>query len=643
MTLLPHHTLSAETLLFRRRLWLAWGIVLVCFLGLIARFAYIQVYQHAHFQNLAENNRTAILPIPPHRGTIIDRNGVILAHNYPAYVLEVTPSKVNNLQETLKKLGELIEITPKDHRKFKTLMEESKGYEALPLRTRLTPEETARFLVQRFRFPGVEINVRPLRNYPHGEIAAHLMGYIGRINKKDQERIESELSTANYKGTDHIGKIGLEASYESVLHGQSGFEEVEVDASGYIVRSIRRHPPIPGKTLHLTLDFNLQKLAEESFTSQNGALVALDPRNGEILALVSRPSFDPNLFVEGIDPQNWNILNTSEDKPLLNRAIRGAYPPGSTYKPFLALMALETHKRSPYASIADPGYFILPGSKHRFRDDVPGGHGMVDMHRSIVVSCDTYYYRLAADLDIDNVYEFMTQLDFGKKTGIDIPGELDGTLPSRAWKAKRYSKGTELQRRWFLGDNISIGIGQGYNAFTPIQLVHALTILLNNGAVYTPHAVRSIDTLQTGQIDPTPDTPIRRVPFKANNIQIIKNALVDVTQHGTASKVFDHASYTAGGKTGTAQVFSLKGNKYQAHSVHETLRDHAWFIAYAPAEKPQIAIAVFVENGGFGAQAAAPIARKLFDAALKSPSKNLSESKPLPTLGHHESSTPTHD
>jgi len=622
----PTPPISPDTIRFRQRLWLVWGVVLICFLALVGRFSYIQIYQHAHFQSLAESNRTAILPIPPHRGMIVDRNGVILAQNHPAYVLEITPTKVPNLKETLDTLGELIEITPKDLRKFRTLMEEGKGFEALPLRTRLTEEETARFVVQRHRFPGVELNVRPLRTYPKGEMASHLIGYIGRINKKEQERIKSELNEANYKGTDHIGKVGLEASYETVLHGQSGFEEVEVDAAGQIVRSIRRHPPIPGKTLHLSVDFRLQQLAEDAFEKQNGALVAIDPRNGGILALVSKPDFDPNLFVEGIDPQNWDALNTSEDKPLLNRALRSAYPPGSTYKPFLALMALETHKRTPFSSIVDPGYYILPGSKHRFRDDAPGGHGLVDMHRSIVVSCDTYYYRLAADLDIDDLYNFMSQLSFGHRTGIDIPGEVEGTLPSRAWKSKRYSHGTESQRKWILGDNISVGIGQGYNAFTPIQLAHALTIMLNNGTVYAPHAVQRIDDLQTGQSDLVNAAPVRDVLLKPSNVQVIRNAMVDVTRIGTAAKVFEHAKYSVGGKTGTAQVYSLKGDKYEAHRVHAKLRDHAWFIAYAPAENPRIAIAVFVENGGFGAQAAAPIARKLFDEALLN-SNNL---PPLP-------------
>jgi penicillin-binding protein 2 len=606
-----------ELFLFRRRLALAGGVVVLAFLVLLGRFAYLQVAMQSHFQTLAESNRISLVPAVPNRGVITDRNGVVLAQSYSAYTLEVTPSKVKNLEDTIEQLSTLVEITPRDRKRFKKLLEESKNFESMPLRTRLTDEEVARFAANRYRFPGVEIKARLFRQYPFRELASHVIGYIGRINDADLERIESRDETANYKGSDYIGKVGIELSYEGELHGTTGLEEVEVDAGGRAVRLVSRTPPTSGNNLQLTLDIRLQQVAEHAFGDKRGALVALDPNSGEVLAFVSKPGYDPNLFVEGIDPQNWDALNSSPDKPLLNRPLRGAYPPGSTFKPFMALAALTLGKRTPQQSINDPGYFML-GSAHRFNDDKKGGHGRVDMYKSIVVSCDTYYYQLASELDIDDLAGVLRQFGFGQKSGIDIEGELTGVLPSRDWKRQRFAgkQYREEHRKWYLGDNISVGIGQGYNAYTPLQLAHAVSAIATSGAVYRPHLVRRIVDTRSGQVRELDAGPSSRIPMKPEYWEFVRNAMVGVNKEGTSARAFVGAAYTSAGKTGTAQVYSLRGDKYDAKRVGDRFKDHAWFIAYAPADKPKIALAVLVENGGFGAQAAAPIARQVFDYVL---------------------------
>ncbi len=607
-----------EVFHFRRRLVIAATLALFAFAGLFARFVYLQVVQHEHYRTLAESNRVAIIPIAPNRGVITDRNGIVLAQSYSAYTLELTPSKIADLEATIDELATIVDIQPRDRRRFRKLLDESKNFESMPLRTRLTDEEVARFAVARYRFPGVEIKARLFRQYPYGEIASHVIGYIGRINDRDLQRIADWDETANYKGSDYIGKVGVELSYERELHGTTGVEEVEVDAGGRAVRTLSRTPPVSGDNLRLSLDIKLQEVAEAAFGDRRGALVAIDPTTGDILAFVSRPGYDPNLFVEGIDSANWDALNNSPDKPLLNRPLRGAYPPGSTIKPFLALGALASGRRTPRQAISDPGYFQLPGSSYRFRDDKPGGHGSVDMYRSIVVSCDTYYYVLASETDIDDTARFLGELGFGRKTDVDIEGELTGTLPSRAWKRARFAgeKYREEHRKWYLGDSISAGIGQGYNSFTPMQLAHAMATIANDGVAFRPHLVKEIVDVATGEARRVAPTPTGRLDVKPEHIAFIKNAFVGVNKEGTIARAFADAKFTSGGKTGTAQVFSLKGEKYLAHKVDERLRDHAWFIAYAPADKPSIALAVLVENGGFGAQAAAPIARKVLEYHL---------------------------
>ena len=605
-----------EVFLFKRRLAVAGVLIVVSFGALFGRFFYLQVVQHKHYQTLAETNRIAIVPIVPNRGVITDRNGVVLAQSYSAYTLEIQPSRVKNLDETIDALADIVDVQPRDRKRFKKLLEESKNFESLPLRTKLTDEEVARFAVNRYRFPGVEIKARLFRNYPYGELASHVIGYIGRINDKDVERIDEWDETANYKGSDYIGKVGVELSYERELHGTTGWEEVEVDANGRAVRTLSRTAPTSGNNLQLSLDIKLQEVAEAAFGDRRGALVAIDPSNGDVLAFVSKPGFDPNLFVDGIDPANWEALNDSPDKPLLNRPLRGAYPPGSTIKPFLALGALTSGKRTAMQVIHDPGFFQIPGAAHRFRDDKPGGHGTVDMYKSIVVSCDTYYYMLANETDIDDTARFMSQLGFGGKTGIDVEGELPGVLPSREWKRQRFAGKNyrDEHRKWYLGDSISAGIGQGYNAFTPIQQAHAIAIIANNGVAFRPHLGKSIRNLVTGEVRTIEPEPTHTMPVKPENLAIVQHALAGVPKEGTSTAAFKGAAYASAGKTGTAQVFSLKqGEKYSEHKVDERLRDHAWYIAYAPVDKPKIALAVLVENGGFGAQAAAPVARQVFD------------------------------
>ena len=511
------------------------------------------------------------------------------------------------------KLSELIDIQGRDKRRFRKLREESKSFESVPIRTRLSDEEVARFAAQRYRFPGVEIRARLFRNYPYNELASHVIGYIGRINQAEKEKLEDQEDAGNYRGTDYIGKLGVEQSYERQLHGITGVHEMETSAGGHAVRRLRSSPATPGNTVVLSIDIKLQQLVEEMFGARRGALVAIDPSNGEVLAFVSKPTFDPNLFVEGIDTENWQKLNQSLDKPLLNRALRGTYPPGSTYKPFMSLAALNTSKRNPEQTIFDPGYFMF--GSHKFRDDKESGHGSVDMYKSIVQSCDTYYYLLARDMGVDLIHEQMRLFGFGQLTGIDIQGESHGILPSTEWKQKTYKR--PEQQRWYSGETISLGIGQGYNSFTMLQLAQAVSILASNGYRSKPHLVREVVDIETKEKQVVVKDPPQLLGFKPEDLEIIRNAMVGVNIEGTSASSFAGAEYTSGGKTGTAQVFTIKQNeKYEVSKVEERLRDHALFVAYAPAENPKVALALVVENGGFGAQSSAPIARRVFDFVL---------------------------
>jgi penicillin-binding protein 2 len=603
---------EAELNVFRSRIIFATLAILFAFGILAARMIYLQVVKRDQFYTMAEANRISVVPVVPNRGIIYDRNSEVLAANYSAFTLEVTPSKVKHLDKALDELASIVDIQPRDRRRLKRLLEESKNFESLPVRNRLSEEEVARFAVHRYRFPGFEIRARLFRNYPFGLVASHAIGYIGRINDADLKRIEAQGQTNNYKGTDHIGKLGIEGSYEEELHGTTGSEQVEIDAGGRAIRSLAKTEPVAGNNLRLTLDIKLQKVAEEIFGEFRGALVAMDPNNGEILAFVSKPGFDPNLFVDGIDPVNWDLLNNSEDKPLNNRALRGQYPPGSTIKPFMALAALENGKRTPEYSIVDPGFWMLPGVSRPFRDWKKGGHGVVNLHKSVVVSCDTYYYGLGNDLGIDKINAFMTPFGFGSKNGIDIDGELAGIMPSQEWKQRRF------KQKWYAGDTISVSIGQGYWLATPLQLATATAILANGGTQVTPHLLKEIVDAKTGEKRAYKPPPQAQMTFKPENLQLVRQAMVDVMKPGgTAALAGAGASYLIAGKTGTAQVIGMKqGEKYDARKIDERHRDHALFVAYAPADNPKIALALLVENGGGGGGTASPMAREIFDYYL---------------------------
>ena len=598
---------------FQLRLGFAGFMVLAAFGLLLARFIWLQVLQHDAYRAKADENRIAVVPVAPSRGLILDRNGEVLARNYLAYTLEIFPAQVRNLERTIAELAEYVDIQPRDRARFRKLLQETRNAESLPIRTRLTDEEVARIAANAWRFTGVDIRARLFRQYPHGDIAAHALGYIGRVTTRDQERLEELGDAANYRGTDYIGKAGIEASYQHELHGTTGFERVEIDAAGRGIRTLSRSASQSGNNVALTLDIRLQQVAETAFGARRGALVAIEPGTGGVLAFVSMPGYDPNLFVDGIDPSSWEALNNSADLPLNNRAIAGVYPPGSTFKPFMALAALELGKRTPRSTIHDPGYFVF--GDRRFRDSKPGGHGVVDLYKSIVMSSDTYYYMLANDMGIDAIAGFMKRFGFGARTGIDPEGEANGILPSPEWKMARFKR--PEQQKWYAGETISVGIGQGYNAYTPAQLAQAMATLANDGAMFRPRLVSNVDNTRTGERRTVEPELVRQVPLKAEHLEFIKRAMLGVTREGTGARAFAGAQYSSGGKTGTAQVIAMKQNeKYEESKVAERLRDHSLYIAFAPVERPKIALAVVVENGGFGARAAAPIARTVLDYFL---------------------------
>ena len=606
---------EADLAQFRNRVVVAGLGVLFAFGLVAARMYYLQVRQHDQLLAQAESNRTAVLPVVPNRGEILDRHGRVLATSFSAYTLEINPSRVGDVDATIEALSEIVEIPPRDVRRFRQLRSESRRFDSLPIRTRLTDEEVARFTAQRYRFPGVDVRARLIRHYPNGEVASHVIGYIGRINQREKELIEEwpEEEQANYRGTEHIGKLGIEQTYEKELHGVTGFERVETSAGGRAVRLLANTPATPGSNLRLSIDIQLQKLIEDMFGERRGALVALDPRNGEVLAFVSKPTFDPNLFVEGIDVESWRALNESIEKPLLNRALRGTYPPGSTYKPFMSLAALETGTRSASTLVNDPGFWMF--GNHRFRSYNNHALGMVDMHKSIVKSSNTYYYSLANEMGVDAMHDFMKPLGFGQITGIDLRGELRGVLPSQEWKRNAYKRAD--QQRWYPGETISLGIGQGYNSFTMLQLAHAMTTLAGGGMRHTPRLTLAIEDAVTHTARPPEVAPSVDLGFKPENVEIILKAMQGVTTEGTSTRVFAGAGYNSGGKTGTAQAVTIgQKDRYDAKKLEEHQRDHSLYIAFAPVEAPRVALAVVVENSGFGSAHAAPIARRVFDYLL---------------------------
>jgi len=597
---------------FLLRAGVAAVFAVICF-GLLGwRFWVLQVERHESLAARAENNRIAVLPIPPRRGDIFDRNGEVLARNYLSYTLEVVPGRAGNIDEMLNRLTPVVYVSSADQRRFKRRVNESGRYASIVLRNNLNETEAAWFSAHSLRFPGVELRARWVREYPQGKAAGHVVGYVGRISETDVTSLEEQGEIGNYRGTDIIGKKGIEKTYESVLHGKTGFEEVEVTARGKPVRRLRKLDPIPGSNLILSLDMNLQRIAEAAFKDQRGALVAIEPSTGDILAFVSQPSYDPNLFIDGIDVESWRRLNESPDHPLINRPVYGTYPIGSTYKPFVALAALEMNKRRATDRINDPGFFEFGGQ--RFRNAGSTYFGSIDMHQALVVSSDTYFYSLAPEIGVNALHDFMKPFGFGQITGIDIEGERKGVLPSTEWKRLAYKK--REQQRWYAGETVSVAVGQGYNAFTLMQLAQATAVLANDGTYMRPHLVRTIKNPTSGEERLTVAEASHRIPLKTEHIQAVKRALADVTVSGTARQAFVGAPYQTAGKTGTAQVYSLKGAKYQSSAIDERLRDHALFMAFAPVKDPKIAIAVLVENAGWGGSVAAPIARKVFDEWL---------------------------
>lgn len=591
---------------FRLRALVAGLFVLAGFAVLLFRFGHLQLTRHEDYAAQAEDNRVALVPTPPARGEIFDRDGNQLASNTTVYTVEIEPFKVENLQGTIDSLAKIIQIDDRDRRRFKRLYEDSRRFDSIPIKSQLSDEDVAKVAAVRHLIPGVDVRARAFRSYPLGETGSHIIGYIGRISQRDRSKLEEQEEAANYAGSTHIGKTGVEQSYESQLHGRTGFERLEVSAGGKALRTLSRDAPAPGSSVVLSIDITLQKFVEDMFGKRKGALVAIDPTNGEIVAFVSKPTFDPNLFIDGIDQASWDDLNNSPDKPLLNRPLRGTYPPGSTYKPFMALAALTTGKRTPGFTISDPGYFMF--GNHKFRDSNPNGNGSVNLHKSIVVSSDTYYYMLARDMGVDMIHDFMKPWGFGQITGVDLQGELQGILPSQAWKQKRYKK------PWLAGETISIGIGQGYNNFTILQLAHATATLAADGTVIKPRLVKAlIDGTSRERRELEPEV-VRKIELDPEHLRLVKSAMVDVNRMGTAARVFAGAPYVAAGKTGTAQVIGIKANeKYDARKIAERFRDHSLYMAFAPVDNPKLAIALIVENGGFGAEAAAPIARKVFD------------------------------
>jgi penicillin-binding protein 2 len=600
-----------EYQLIRRRVYFSAALVLFLTAALIARMFYLQVVMHDHFTTLSQHNRVKIVPLPPMRGLIFSRDGVLLADNRPSFSLEAVPEQIADLDSTIFHLQRYIAIEESDVIRFKDQMRKKRRFESIPLRFNLSDEEVARISVNRHRFPGVDVVARLNRYYPLGAMAAHAVGYVGMIDEAELAR----LDRSNYSGTFHIGKIGVEKAYEELLHGRVGYQQVEVNAQGRVIRVLDRSPPTPGRNLHLALDVSLQNLAVQALEGRRGAIVALDPASGGVLALVSTPAYDPNLFANGIDVRSYRELLSSRGTPMLNRVLQGKYPPGSTIKPFLALAGLEHGVRNRREETWCPGWFSLPGSSHRYRDWKKEGHGRLAMVQAVAQSCDVYFYSLAQDLGIDRVYEALSWFGFGSATGIDIGGEAAGVAPSREWKRRA------IGQPWYPGETLILGIGQGYMLATPIQLAAATAALANHGRLVTP---RLLEEARDALTDETRETPpagtARAVPVSDNAFwNEVVHSMREVMHgaRGTARRTAADATYEYAGKTGTAQVIGIaQDGEYKAEEIPEELRDHALFIAFAPVENPRIAIAIIVENGGGGSSTAAPIARMLFDHYL---------------------------
>lgn len=598
-----------EALIFRSRALVISILVTLVFLLLLARLYELQINQYTHYQTLSDDNRVRVQAIPPSRGLIYDRDGQLLADNTPSYELVITPSNVEDIDLLINDIKTVIDLKEHQIKRFKRTLRRKQSFQKIPLAYSLTDVEVAKFAVAQYHFPGVEISARSTRYYPEGEYFAHAIGYVGRINETELIRLDKR----DYEGTSYIGKVGIEKKYEDMLHGQVGYDHVEINAQGRSLRVLKTQPSVDGMDLKLTLLNSLQQLAQDLLTNKKGAIVALDPNNGDVLAFASQPTYDPNLFVDGISQKAYSALRDNPDRPLFNRALIGQYPPGSTIKPLVALAALETNVIQPDKTIFAGPYFKLPGSSRKYRDWKKEGHGLVDMNRAIAQSCDVYFYQIGYKMGIDSMHDFLAQFGLGQATKIDTVGEVGGLLPSRTWKVN------VKREPWYPGETVITSIGQGYMLTTPLQLAVMTSYIANQGKAFQPRLVTAMRDKEQLEFDPVAPIPLPDVNITHPYWQLITQSMIDVvhSSYGTARAISKGMTYTMAGKTGTAQVFTLaQDQEYDADEVASELHDHALFVAFAPVEAPQIALAVIVENGGSGGSTAAPIARQLIDAYL---------------------------
>jgi len=590
---------------FEHRLNFIFGLLIFIFFILLVKFFYLQVIKFDNYSSLSKNNRIKMIAIPAIRGQILDRNGEILAANKLIYTLEVDPKNKGDVEKIKKQLSSIVEITKYDIKKYNKTLKENYYSSTLPIKINLTNIQAANFIANQYKFPKIFLKQKFARTYPKEKSGAHFIGYINRINKTEIQKLKEKGKFESYLGLDHIGKTGIEKYYEDPLHGYPGYKTIEVDANNNVIRTIETLEPQHGKDIVLNIDYKIQKIAEKSFGKYKGAMIAMDPNNGAVLAYISQPSFDPNLFINGIDEANWRRLNNSIHRPLINRGVSGLYPPGSTLKPFVALAALENKIRQPPFSIKDKGFYNMPNQSKTFSDWKKGGHGEVDIIKAIAVSCDTFFYGLGIELGIPRLNTVLKRFGFGDKTNIDIPNEKSGLIATAQWKMKNHKK------KWYQGETAITAIGQGYTLATPIQLALATAKLINQDYLLQPKLLK-IDTI------PSHITPYIISSEQNTNIKLVKDGMSLVTQEGgTAAFISRNSSYNMSAKTGTAQVFSLKKDEvYDESKLPDKLKDHALFIAYAPTEEPRLVIAIVVENGGHGGSTAGPIAKKVFDAYL---------------------------
>lgn len=602
---------------FSFRILIAFIFIIILFIILLVKTFILQIVFYNKYSNKSDFNRITTISIPAIRGEIIDTNGILLATNYPALSLEITENKLENpIKQVIEELKNYVNITPEDIKRYNHLKFQYSRYESIPLKLKISIEEASKLASNLYKFPGININSRIFREYKYPKIMAHVIGYIGRISENDKKKLKEDNKLILYHGSTHIGKTGLEKFYELQLHGQPGIKEIEKDAKGNIVKVLRNIPAKKGHTIQLSIDIKLEQKIMKIMDNKKGAVIAINPQNGEVLAFVSSPSFNPNLFIDGIDYDNWNYLNNNSEKPLINRVSQGLYPPGSTLKPFIGIAALQSKTISTHSIIYSPGFWTIPGSKHKFRDVNKKGYQYINLAKAIQVSSDTFFYQLGYMMGIDNISKYIKYFGFGEKTGIDLPNEYKGTLPSKEWKIKRFKNQNHLLQKWDIADTISISIGQGYNAYTPLQLAQATAILANNGIVYSPHIVKKIIDYNNNIVNLMYNAPKQKIQINQEYFTYIKNAMQQVVKNGTAYKISQNLKYSLAGKTGTSQVIKIKqGSKYNANNILEKHRDHALFIGFAPVDAPKIAIAVVIENGGWGINAGI-IARDIIDYYL---------------------------